>query len=419
MIDDCQLRKPWFVLARPTWARAPLRLGAALAALFGCFAVACGSDDDASPPQIQVTVLDRETGQPVPGAKLVTSDGSATTDAEGIAKLGESGELSISYDGYLPLEVSGVSGDSVTLPLTPSKARQRTVRGTIVGWDALPALEAGRYRLAEIRGAELNDSARIHERVALGLSDASCVARNAPTACAFELNVHADATSVFAVIVEGDDAGTPDDMSDDTLTGTGFALLSFTAGEDLLSDQQLQMIPTDQLGQVAVKPGAGTGTVAAEPVGVPGLTVNKQVLVFPAFEGSLTSYTVPIAGSFSGDGETTLWGVSLAQDAQASSFAVERGLPLDLGVSETVDVDVASLQAAPSLHDTTDGYSVDVPAGALLLIRQDGKDYLDFSGTRQLGAPGISAWIQVCESAGTDAYQALSQAPRCSARALD
>ena len=133
--------------------------------------------------------------------------------------------------------------------------------------------------------------------------------------------------------VEGDDTGTPDDMSDDTLTGTGFGVMTFNAGDDLLSDQALTMIPTDQLGQVAVKPGAGTGSVSSEPVGVPGLTVNKQVLVFPTFEGNLGSYAVPIASSFTGGDEATLWGVSLAQDTQGSSFAVERGLPLDLGAS--------------------------------------------------------------------------------------
>ncbi|MCA9641184.1 MAG: hypothetical protein H6718_11435 [Polyangiaceae bacterium] len=387
--------------------------------LFCAFAVACGSDDDAPPPKIQVTLLDRETGQPVAEASVSNGEGTALSDAEGVAQVSKDSELSITATGYLPLEVSGVSGDSLTLPLTPSKVRQRTVRGSIVGWDALPALGAGKYRLAQIRGAELNDAARIHERVALGISDATCVARNTPTACAFELNVHADVTSVFAVIVEGDDTGTPDDMSDDTLTGTGFGVMTFNAGDDLLSDQALTMIPTDQLGQVAVKPGAGTGSVSSEPVGVPGLTVNKQVLVFPTFEGNLGSYAVPIASSFTGGDEATLWGVSLAQDTQGSSFAVERGLPLDLGVSQTVDVDVASLQAAPSLQESASGYSVEVPAGGLLLIHQDGKDYLNFSGSRQLANPTISAWIQLCEGGSTDAYQALSQAPRCSARVID
>ncbi len=420
MIDDCQLLNSRFVRgARRERFSAPFRASCLVGLLFGCFAVGCGSDDEASHPQTLVRVLDRETGKPIANASVSTTEGSATTDADGVAKLPAVSEFSITNSGYLPLEVSGLTGDEVTVPLTPSKSRQRTVRGSIVGWDSLPALEPGHYRLAEIRGAELNDAARIHERVALGISDATCVARGAPTACAFELNVHADVKSVFAVIVEGDDAGTPDDMSDDTLTGTGFGLLSFEPGDDLLSDQQLQLIPTDQLGQVSVKPGTGTGNVSSEPVGVPGLTVQKQVLVFPAFQGTLGSYAVPVASSFEGGGEATLWGVSLAQDTQASSFAVERGLPLDLGVSQAVDVAVANLQEAPSLHESAGGYAIEVPSDSLLLIHQDGKDYINFSGTRSLDMPSISAWIQICEGAGADAYRFLSSAPRCSAHVIE
>ncbi|MCA9627344.1 MAG: hypothetical protein KC766_06750 [Myxococcales bacterium] len=383
--------------------------------LFACLAAGCGGDDDAPLPQTQVTVLDRETGRPVAGAEVTTGDGAATTDAEGVASVSKASELSISHAGYLPLEVSGGGSDALVLPLTPSKARQRTVRGSIVGWDALPALEAGHYRMAKIRGAELNDAARIHRRVVQGISDANCVARNTPTACAFELNVHSDVTSVFAVIVEGDDAGTPEDLSDDTLTGTGFGLVTFDAGDDLLSGQQLQMIPADQLGQVAVKPGVGTGSVSSEPVGVPGLTVNHQVLVFPAFEGELDSYAMPVASALSGGDEATLWGVSLALDPPAetrhSSFAVERGLPLDLGVSETVGVDVAGLQDAPQPAGST----LSIPQGQVLFVQQDSVDYIAFGGSLQIGAPTISSWIQLCEAAGFDAQQALASAPRCSA----
>lgn len=419
MIDDSEPQKQRFLrasrLARLA-ADEPARWMFPL--LFGLFAVACGSDDEAPPPKIQVMLLDRETGQPVTDATVSSGSATANTDAEGVVKVSESTEISITATGYLPLQVGGVSGESITLPLSPSKARQRTVRGSIVGWDSLPALDAGHYRMAIIRGAELNDSARIHERVALGVSEASCVARDTPTVCAFELNVHADVTSVFATIVEGDDGGTPDDLSDDTLTGSGFGLLTFDAGDDLLSGQALNMIPTDQLGQVAVKPGTGTGSVSSEPIGVPGLTVNKQVLVFPAFEGTLGSYAVPVAASFTGGDEATLWGVAVAQDTQGSSFAVERGLPLDLGVSTPVDVDVADLQATPSLQESTDGYRVEVPSGAFLLVHQDGKDYIHLGGTLELANPSISAWIQLCEGAGTDAYQALSQAPRCSAHVM-
>jgi hypothetical protein len=407
MIDDSSLA-PHFSAWR--------LVGLGLTALGG-FA-GCASSDEAATTPIEVTLVDRDTAEPVAGAELTGAKGTAVSDEQGLARLLVDGTLQITADGYVPLSVNGIGTEELRLPLSPRPSRARTVRGSIVGWEALPPLEDGHYRLAQIRGAELKDAARIHEQAVLGASEASCIAHGAPEACDFELELHPDVGLVFAVVVEGDESGTPDDPSDDTLSGVGFALTEVEPGDELLRDQGLRLLPAAELGRVLVKPGRAGDGIASQPVGVPGLSVDEQVLVFPSFAGMLDAYPVPLLAALPESDDSTLWGVALAADEDASSFSVARGLSLDFASDDEQQVEVTGLRDAPALERSKGGDAVTVPLDSLLYVRQDAAEMLSFAGTQPLPSSDAARWLQLCPASGGDAALSLREASRCAALLL-
>lgn len=409
-------------LVCPRW----MLLGACVVGL-----CACSSSEDPAPSEVSLELVDAETLSPVAGAQVTSSAGASQTqysDEAGQLKLEFEGELDVVAAGYLPLglrlagDVSSGPG-SVTLPLTASGPRQRTVRGEIAGWDELPEMPEGKYRMARVEAAQLNDVSRIQRWLSLQTTGALCVTRGTAAPCAFELNVQQAARAVFAVVVEGDDAGTPEDFSDDQLEGVGFGLLPIAPGDQLLADQVLQLLADDDQFSVSVRPGAGGGSVAAEPVGVPGVSLGDQVLVFPPFSGVLSGYRVPKSSVKVGDlglEGSTLWGISVSVEQDGSGIVVSRGAELGPETGGQRTLDVGDALAPVELEETASGYRVGAPQGSFVLAERDGAQSLAL-GAHSFQAPKIAAWIQICEAPAAppgDFSQGLAKAERCSARKL-
>ena len=138
--------------------------------------------------------------------------------------------------------------------------------GTIAGWDAMPAPAADHNRLAVIGASSnpaLTDRANTIDQgtrsvdVDIGgniysfdVASNVCVRNSNPLAlvndCNWVLTTHAGAQAHFAILVDQDTKGTPDDDADDTITATGWAIktgLSFgdgttTGGEIAAADRR-------------------------------------------------------------------------------------------------------------------------------------------------------------------------------------
>jgi hypothetical protein len=164
--------------------------------------------------------------------------------------------LTVSATGHAPSTWIGVNGGNVTVALraiSAPKLGRATVGGTVAGWDDLPAPAANHNRLAVVGASSnpaLSDRANNLDQgtrsvdVDVGgtpypvdIAANVCVRNSNPAAlvddCNWVLTTHTGAQAHFAILVDQDTKGTPDDDSDDTFTVTGWAIktgLSFADG---------------------------------------------------------------------------------------------------------------------------------------------------------------------------------------------
>ena len=199
-------------------------------------------------------------------------DGGASGGA-GCTLLTKAVTLTVSASGHAPSTWIGVDGMNVTIALraisSPALGRA-TVTGTIAGWDDMPAPAANHNRLALIgassnpdltdRANNLDQGTRSVEVDVLGqpysfdIASNVCV-RNSNIAafvndCNWVLTTHSGPQAHFAIVLDQDTKGTPDDETDDTTTVTGWGIktgLSFgdgttTGGESvpLIADADMQ-----------------------------------------------------------------------------------------------------------------------------------------------------------------------------------
>lgn len=297
---------------------------------------ACGGDDSSEElagVAVELQVSARDSGEPIPGAEVTFGNGSdaAITNEQGIATLNlQPGQpLQVEHPTYLPLTVAGDVTDTVRVPLRPTPRGTRAARGALVGWDTLPEPGAGEYWVARIQATRPNHIGDLAEGLADGAAFAECRRPSTDPACEFELTVPAASNGVFGVVALGRDQGTPDDPSDDALEVVTLGHAPLPEGEN---SADIELLDEDQLAYVEVQLGAGTGAVSA-PIGVPGLTVAGQVLVYPAFEGDVTQFAVPIDGASLSAG--ALWALGVAQSEATIQVVTRRGesLPTTAGES--------------------------------------------------------------------------------------
>jgi hypothetical protein len=280
-----------------------------------------------------VYVTDEETRAVVSSASVRVGDASdpapctVLTDSTGLARFepdscpGLKGPvmLTVSANAYAPATWIGVNGTNITLPLRPTNppaVDSASVKGTIAGWESLPAPAANHQTLALIvysqsnaLGDRANEIPQGTRKVRVLLTDVDvpgnlCVINAAVSDCNWELKTRTGAQAIVGIIVDQFTNGTDDD-ADDTFTVTSYAMkrgLSYTAGETA-AGVTLEMIPdTDMQTFTASFPSLPSGM---DYMGAfPALELGEEGrigLTVPALDMARTTTRVPkLAGMLAG-----------------------------------------------------------------------------------------------------------------------
>jgi hypothetical protein len=246
---------------------------------------------------MSICVTDADTGDPAAGVR-VTLDGGrvAYTDAQGRADVPGGGwtrAVTLGEPGASTLTWSGPIGNQIMLPFERD-ATAAQVRGEVAGWAELPPPAAGHYRIAEIQSSERPELTyrknRLAQEVAGGVPANRCMRRagDAATACTWRLATRPGLQRLIATIVDADDAGTPDDASDDTYEVTGYAMATSVA-----------LAPAEQLDGVVLAPVPAEGLVTmpidlATGEATAGLDVTAELALQLGAEGRIVWRFPPI-----------------------------------------------------------------------------------------------------------------------------
>jgi hypothetical protein len=384
---------------------------------FGTLATltACGNTTVSGPPKprfieggglgdgpinggLNVYVTDDDTRAKVSGATVRVGGSSdpaactATTDSTGLAvfeamtcpMLTGKQSITASASGYAPSTWIGVDAGNVTMAIrsmTAPAVDSAIVTGSITGWDTLPAPAAGHQTLGIVgysAGVHVSDAANnlaqdtrlVHVTVLTQEADIPipsnvCVRNMFANDCNWRLKTRTGAQAHYAVVLDQDQKGTPDDDTDDTFTVIGWAIkrgLDFSkdVGADgealtLLADGDMQSFSA-----TFPSPPSGLDYV----VGLPILTLGDEgriAIISPVLDQTHGMTRVPkLAGSFA-DASYDL--LAKAQDAK------DKDQPGTLSWSHGVDagksVAAPAWVAPPTNLQVTDGtYSFTPAAGA-------------------------------------------------------
>ncbi len=322
-----------------------------LAATTGLLLAACGGGggDDPTPSSphalpgggvtgnaahgsADVFVMD-DAGQPLSNADVWLGEGAT---ARAVGQTNGSGHLAFqdpeaipgmvlaaTASGHVGASYAGIEGSIVTfvLPSPATTPNDITITGTIEGWDALPAPAVGKYRAARVVASRPVALATLDAISPISTDD--CFRSTTPSECAFSLSAYPSSELVIAVIVEGDDAGTPSDPADDVLQVTAIATAAGPGAGGPTSGMNLTI--ADPLSTATTVVGLSSSTGWTHVIGVPGVTLSSQVTVFPSFDAPLTTYLIPKPEADFQNAK--LWAVGAASDdLGARSLVVTRGL---------------------------------------------------------------------------------------------
>ncbi|HEY4157359.1 MAG TPA: hypothetical protein VGM29_04650 [Polyangiaceae bacterium] len=342
---------------------------------------------------LTVFAVDSATNAALAGARVQLGSGAdardaGVTGADGrlvIAGLGATPPaqtVTVSHAGYTAASWAGVNSAAVTVPLalpTPPDATS-AVTVSIPGYENLPALPAGHYRVAAFAPSLPIDLETLEVDGALS---ATCPASQSPTPCQATIDqVPLTTKTLLAVIAEGDDMGTPADLSDDMLTMTGVGV-STGLTLDQQSVVEVPMLSQDRVAYATI--GVDHGSYAGDVIGVPGVTLGNQVILYPALAGELATFLVPTAvGALS---DSKLWAVATASPL-ATGAAAGQAEPLGASAStwsrvyargiaspaaaQSITISTDSFLSAPSVQPTNGSYSVAATNGLVRLEFSNG-----------------------------------------------
>jgi hypothetical protein len=282
---------------------------------------------------LNVFVADDDTRSRIAGATVRVGGSSdpagcsATTDSTGLAifksetcsLIGGKQSITASKAGYAPSTWIGINAANVTMgirSMTVAAVDSATITGTITGWDTLPTPAAGHqtlglvgYSASRTMGDAANNIAQdTREVVVLGVGafpipSNLCVKNALVSDCQWRLKTRTGKQAHYAVVIDQDQKGTPDDDTDDTFTVIGWAIktgLEFQkdAGADgealtLLKDEDMQsfsvMFPTPLTGLAYI------GAFPMLDLGAEG----RISIVLPTLDMTHTTTRVPkLAGMF-------------------------------------------------------------------------------------------------------------------------
>ena len=383
----------------------------ALAAVVGCGSVS-GSDNHPAPVLVpgggigggaingylNVYVIDADTNAPITGAAVQVGASSASapcmalTDSTGLVTfdpmscpmLKGAVTVTASATAYAPSTWIGANGANMTINIqanvrpTPDTAM---VSGTIAGWESLPAPAAGHTTIglvATSQATNLGDLSNNINQPTRSISVAgtaltttipgnACVRNALADDCNWQLIARTGPQAHFAIIVDQDSNGTPDDSTDDIITPLGWALLTgldLTAGATTANETLPQVAAADLVPFSATFPALPAGMTyfnAYPAIELPG-GQGRIPAVVPTLGPKVTMTSIPKLGG------TTTVGLAggsydLLASAQATMTAAEpASLSWMHGVSATSPVDADAL-AAGTDGDRGVGRPVFVRAG--------------------------------------------------------
>jgi hypothetical protein len=307
---------------------------------------------------LTVYALDANSGLPIANAYVSLGAGQA---AHRVGQTGSDGRLvisslagkpqmvSVNAPGYAAATWGLVKSAVVRLPLevVTDPPPDATVALTIPGWNDLPPLPEGSYRVARFafsrpRGLETLEAT-------LESAGPECLQAQTATDCAVTLSVPAGSSSVIAVIAEGRDAGTPKDRSDDTLAVTALGIQTgLTLHEDVRTELSLPLLDHTSVAPATLSTSAPRGGQFQDVIGVPGVSLDGQILLYPSLGPLATSFLVPTAtGAFV---NAKLWAVGTADkgDNAAWSRVYERGIDPPKSESEAIALTTSTFIDSPS-----------------------------------------------------------------------
>jgi hypothetical protein len=178
-----------------------------------------------------------------PCTGLTDSTGLVTFDPMSCAGLRGAVTLTASATGYAPSTWIGANGANMTINLqatTRPMPDTATVSGTIAGWESLPVPASGHTTIGLVGASQTPNLGDLANSIQQGTRDVSlgstvltttipanaCVKNVLADDCHWQLITHTGPQVHFAIIVDSDDNGTPDDKTDDIITPVGWALLT-------------------------------------------------------------------------------------------------------------------------------------------------------------------------------------------------
>jgi hypothetical protein len=311
---------------------------------------------------LTVYALDAASGNPVADAYVSLGVGqnaykAGHTGSDGKLEVsslaGVPQMVSVSAHGYATATWGLVKSAVARIPLesTANPPPDATIMVTIPGWNQLPPVASGAYRIARFAFSRPKGLDALE--AALDSASTECMQTTSPTDCSATLNVPPDSTAVLAVIAEGTDAGTPADTSDDTLTVTGLGIQTgLTLEPALTSTLALQLLDSSSVAKaqlVATAPAAGT---FQDVIGVPGISLDGQILLYPNLGSLTTSFLVPTdSGPFA---NAKLWAVATASNDTdvAWSRVYERGIDPPDSADDQISLTTSAFIETPAITRT-------------------------------------------------------------------
>ncbi|MET0791503.1 MAG: hypothetical protein ABW061_08270 [Polyangiaceae bacterium] len=297
---------------------------------------------------LTVYAVDSDSGKPIPSATvrlgagaLAHSVGRTAIDGK-LTLTGMAGEpqfVTVSAPGYAAASWGLITAAVATIPLEAMDVVPGTadVTITIPGWEDLPAPAEGKYRTARFAFSRPSGLSALEATAAGPLAE--CRESGLPsTGCSVKLSVPADTTAVLAVIAEGADEGTGD-TTDDVFTMSGIGLVTNLKLRAWASTSAtVRLLDATETARATIVQHGPSSDIFQEVVGVPGITLDGQLLLYPELGGMGSTFLVPTAsGPFNG---LKLWAVATAGNGTPSDWSrsYERGVaaPLDSGQSVTL-----------------------------------------------------------------------------------
>lgn len=377
------------------------------------------TDDDTRAPIMGASVRVGPSANSMPCEALTDSTGLATFDPQSCKSLNGPVTVTASDSGYAPSTWIGADGANMTMTIRamhPTPVDTATVSGTIAGWESLPAPATGHNTIAIIaasrapnlgdRGNNLTqpmrDIAVAGSAVTTSIPANACVRGALVDDCNWQLVTRTGLQAHYAIIVDDDQNGTPNDMTDDVLTVAGWALdtgLNLTAGQTVVSEM-LTMVAAGDMQPFTVSfptlP-AGMSYLASYPEINLG-DAGRIAIVFPVLGASFTMTRVPkigasTTGGLAGGTYDLLAAAQATKDLnEPASLAWLHGLD----VSKTVAVP-AWLPPPTAIMDAGGTYSFTPVTGATLhsaeIKNPDGSrawSVTIFDGSTSFTLPGVT-----------------------------